>query len=263
MKAYARVFVNQLRRKLEHKFDFFLKRLQSVIALLILYFVWINAASTKSFAGYTKLELVTYIVGANIVAAFIFAVQSRDISFEINTGYISAILVKPVNYFWYCFSREAAERLIAVILSVLEVCLLGVFLHFSVFVQTNPVYIFFFLVSLILGFVLYHLICFLVSISAFWWHEAYGPRWLFEWLTIFASGQYFPLSILSVWIKAILYVTPLSLTLFFPLMIYLGRLGTGRILTVIAAQILWIAVVALFTRFIWKRGLRIYTAEGI
>lgn len=263
MNKYILVFKNQVHRKFEHKFDFFLKRLQAIVSFLILYSVWINAASTRNFLGYSKLELVSYVVCALVFGALIFGIQSKDVAFEINTGTISGLLVKPISFFWYCFAREGAERIIAFSLSLIEISVLWFFLRFHIFIQTDPAHLGLFVISIILAIFVYHLLAFIVSLSAFWSREAYGPKWLFEWVAIFAAGQYFPLSILAPFLHYLLLVLPLSLVLYFPLLIYLGRISMPQMLFGILAQVVWLFIEIFLMRRMWKQGLKIYTGEGI
>jgi ABC-2 type transport system permease protein len=263
MKKYYQVFKNQLHRKLERKFDFFLNRLRSIVSFLILYFVWINAASTKSFAGYSKSELVTYVVAAGILSAFLFGVHPRDVTSEINSGNISAILVKPVNYFWYVFARETAERLLSFVFSVIEIAVLWLFLRFTILVQTDPKILILFVISMIFALTIYHLTSYAVSLSSFWSREADGPKWLFEWVVVFASGQYYPLSILAPLLHVLILALPFSLMLYFPILIYLGKLSFVSMSIGILGQIFWMLFMSWLVSVLWKKGLKIYSSEGI
>ena len=90
-----------------------------------------------------------------------------------------------------------------------------------------------------------------------------GPRFLFEWFLEFASGEFFPLSILSPLFFYILAGLPFAFLLYYPLIVYLGKLSLHKTALVILAQVFWIAVFSLAALVVWKKGLKKYSGEGI
>lgn len=264
MRKYWTVFKISWERELEYRVDFFLWRLRSFVVLLLLYFVW-TSLSEKSgrFGGYTGVELATYVFLVNIIRQVIFGAQSRRAAQEINDGTFSVYLVKPINHFWYVFSTELVHRSMNLIAAIFEVIIFVYFFKANFFWQVNPAVILFFIISVIFAIFLYYLLSYLVSLFAFWSREAMGPRFLFEWFLEFASGAYFPLSILSSFFYAFLIFMPFAYLIYFPVSLYLGKLNEGQILTGILIQLVFIIAIGFSTMFIWKRGLKRYSGEGI
>lgn len=102
-----------------------------------------------------------------------------------------------------------------------------------------------------------------VNLIAFWSREATGPRFLFEWFLEFASGSYFPLTILRPAFFLFLGSLPFIGVMFIPLMIYLGNIGYCDIPAYLTIQAWWILASGVIARVLWKKGLKKYTSEGI
>ena len=169
MRKYWTVFKLSWGRMLAYRFNFILGRLRNVIFLLLLFYVWRSLTiETGSFAGYTELELITYVFGVNLIRSIIFGSQSRDIAEEINSGIFSKYLTQPVNYFWFNFWREVAQRVIHLISAILEVVLFATILKVGLFIQTDWILLSLFILSIGLSVMLYFILSFLVSLIAFW-----------------------------------------------------------------------------------------------
>lgn len=263
-KKYLSIFKIGWQRELTYRFNFFLGRIRSIIVLILLYYFW-HALSRGSgfFAGYSSVELFTYVFGASILKSIIFGAQSRQTAVEINDGSFSRYLIQPVNHFWFIFWREFAERSIYFLSACLEVVIFILVVKAKIIWQLNIKLILAFFVSLVLAVFLYFILSYLVSIMAFWSREAMGPRFLFEWILEFASGAYFPLNILPKIFFVLLSFAPFIYLIYFPMSIYLGKYDFWQIITGISMQIIWIITFGLLTLAAWKRGLKKYSGEGI
>ncbi len=258
---YFTAFHLSLSEQLTYRFNFIVGRVRNIIILLLLYYVWIELTRhTGQFASFTREELITYVFLVNILRSFIFGSQSRRIASEINDGTFSSYLTKPVNHFLHFYARELAERLVLTFTAIIEVVILSLILDLNLLVPNSISIISLFLVSLFLAHVLYYILSYCISLLAFWSREAMGPRFLFEWLLEFASGAYFPLNIVSPFFFTILQMLPFMYLIFSPAMIYLDQYSA---LEIIFTQILWIITSGLLAIYIWQKGLRRYTGEGI
>lgn len=264
MKKYLTVFRLEVKRKFEYRFNFFLEQLRALIVFILLYSVWTNLTmNSRFFAGYSQLELVTYVVGVTLLYPLMFSQQTRQIAMEINSGTFSQLVIKPLNYFWYNFARECADRILSFFFSLFLLFTLFGLLHYNVLLQGNIGTLALFILATALAAFLSSLISFAVNLVAFWSREASGPRFVLEWITYFTSGQFFPLNILSPVLYGIIIVLPFAYILFVPIQIYLGRLTTLQMWGAIVIQIIWIGIISFLARYIWKKGVARYSGEGI
>lgn len=264
MKKYWTIFKVSWQRQLEYRFNFLLGRLRNIMVLLLFYYLWRQLAyGAGNFAGYAENELITYVFLANILRSIVFGGQSREIAQAINRGNLSAFLIKPINFFAYNFAKEAGERTVLFISSLLEVFIFAILLKADLIWQNRLEPLLLFLLACFLAMILYSLLGFSISLTAFWSREAMGPRFLFEWLLEFASGSFFPLNILGDAAFAVLSALPFMYLIYFPLEIYLGRLSGAQAAAGIAAQIALIAFFGFAAAKIWKNGLKKFSGEGI
>jgi ABC-2 type transport system permease protein len=115
-------------------------------------------------------------------------------------------------------------------MAVIEVAVLALLLGAKFYWQKDWLIITYFIISVIIAIFLYFLLSYAVSLFAFWSREAMGPRFLFEWFLEFASGAFFPLSILSSIFYAFLAFLPFSYLIYFPMSIYIGRVQDYHII---------------------------------
>jgi ABC-2 type transport system permease protein len=261
---YRTIFKISWQRELEYRFNFFLGRLRSITTMLLLYFVWTSLTENRGhFAGYSRVELFTYVFGISILRSVVFGAQSRQVASDINTGMFSTYLVMPVNFFLRTLASEVAQRSLYAVTAFVEVACFVFFLKVDLQFPRQAYVPVLFPLSVALAMVLYFLLSYAVSLLAFWSREALGPRFLFEWILEFASGAYFPLDILSAGFSGFLGALPFASVLYVPMQLYLGRLDLVQAAQGIMIQMLWIVLFGVITRWVWKRGLRKYTGEGI
>ncbi len=264
MKKYWAVFRISWQKRLEYRFNFFLERLRNIVILLLLYYLWHNLTlASGRFAGYFSPELFTYVFAASLLKSAVFGGQSRTMAQEINNGDFSTYLVKPVNHFLYIFFQELAERSLYLLCAIFEVLIFILLLRPPLFWQSDFKLVGLFLVAVIFALLLYLVLSYLVSLLAFWSREAMGPRFLYEWILEFASGAYFPLNVLSHGFLVFLHFLPFAYLIYFPLSIYLGKLNSGQINQVFLVQLGWIIAAGFLCVWVWHKGLKRYTGEGI
>jgi ABC-2 type transport system permease protein len=56
--------------------------------------------------------------------------------------------------------------------------------------------------------------------------------------------------------------SPFTYLIYFPVKVYLGQLSPLQIILGMGIAFGWIILLYLFTKFIWKKGLKEYTAQG-
>lgn len=264
MKKYWVVFRLSWARTFEYRFNFFLERLRNIIVLLLLFYVW-KSLTLKSggFAGYSEVEIITYIFAVNLVRSIVFGNHGADIAQEINQGIFSKYLTMPVNYFWFNFWRQLAQRAINFISAIVEVMVFSFILKADISAQTNWIILLWFAVSVLLAICLYFVLSYAMNLLAFFSREAMGPKFLFDITVGFASGSLFPLDILAGIFFVPLALFPFAYLVYFPVEIYLGRVSFWQANFGILFQIFWILIVGILAMVAWKRGLQRYSGEGI
>lgn len=248
---------------LVYRVNFLLWRFRAILYLLVLYFLWSSVFRGQDrLFGYTASTILTYILGTSIIRSFVLSSQSASVAGEILGGQLSNLLLRPFSYIGYWFAKDIADKTLNILFVFLEIAILLFFLRPPVFIQFDPMTLLLTFLTTILALVLFFYMSFLISLMAFWVREVWAPRFLIMILLESLSGVVFPLDILPAKIFAFLKVLPFTYLVFFPLKIYLGQIDFPEIWRGMVILSLWLVIIYFAAKFVWRRGLRVYAAEG-
>ena len=263
VKKYLLIVKNTWDEVFTYRLNFVMWRVRVILQILTLYFLWRALLPGNSSIGdYQQSQILTYILGTSIVSAFVLASRSQGIGDDINQGNLSNILIRPINYFLYWFSKDIGDKAINLLFSIVEISALILIIRPAVIIQQNQAIILLTALSIVIALIIYFLCNLLLGFIGFWSPETWAPRFLFFVVINFAAGGLFPLDILPEQIFSILKFLPFTYLLYFPLKIYLGQLSPQEITTGLLIAFVWAAILYLAAKLIWQRGLAIYTAYG-
>lgn len=265
MKKYLFLIYLSIQNQLTYRLNFFLQRIRSVFQLMVVYFLWAAAYGTSnSLFGYSQAQMFTYVVGVSLLRSYIMSGKlSQGVGEKIVTGELSNIIIRPLSFFKYILSLDIGNTLINLLFSAVEISVFLWLFKSPLFIQTNYFYIFATVIFFVLGFMIYFLIGTSLSLSAFWIEQDWwAPIFLLGTIIEFASGGIFPIDILPKAISTIIFATPFPYILYFPVKVYLGQVSTDKIIQGMLITAIWILVLSLIYKIIWKKGLRIYEAYG-
>jgi len=266
MKKYFQIFKISFQQEFSYRLNFIMWRVRNILQIILIFFLWssVFANPQTEVFGYNQEKILTYVFGILILRAIVFSARAVDVAGEISNGDITNFLLKPVNYFKYWATRDAASKVLNLSFSVFEITILFLILKPNLFLQTNPLSLFAVLVSLILAVILFFCLLFITNMSAFWMPEnGWAAQFLFiVIITDFLSGGVFPLDIMPLAFQKVLYSTPFPYLLFFPLQVYLGKIAGLEVIRGLITSFVWVCILFMMVRFIWAKGLRRYSAEG-
>ena len=263
MFKYFYVTKNYLAEYFAYRLNFLLWRVRVIVSVLISYFLWSAIyGNRKQIFNYTKNQMLTYIVLLTFINGIVLATQTQRIAEEINQGTLSNFLIRPMDYFAFNLFRDLADKSINTFFAVIEIVLIILLLKPGFIVQSDPIFLILFIFSLFLSVILYFIISILISFIGFWSREYWAPRFIFFIIIAFMAGTYFPLDIVPQPVYSLIEFLPFTYLVFFPLKIYLGNILLSQILKGFLITLFWIFFLYLFARLVWKKGLKIYTAEG-
>jgi len=238
-------------------------RIGGLAYITALYYFWdAILQGHDSLLGYTREQMLSYVLAMNLLRSFVFTGRGWELVHEIASGRLSNYLLRPVSYVGYALALDLAQKSVHAAASVLEIA-------FLIWVFSAPIYLPsrlstwpLFLAATGLASLLYFLLEFIVSAIAFWTSESGGPLFCLQLFLQFAAGAFFPLDVLPVWIRKALVWTPFPYLVFTPINIYLERTAWGQALGILAIQAAWLAVFYAVLRTAWQKGLQNYAAEG-
>lgn len=263
MRKYAIAYGIALQETLQRRATLIMDRIGGFAVVLSLYSFWAALLSDKnSFLGYTRPEMMTYVLLINVLRAFVFTGRGWLLVGDISNGRISSYLVRPISYMNYSLSLDLAQKTVHVASAILELGLLVWIVHGNLFIPTSAAAWLGFAAAAVLSSLVFFFLEFTVSSFAFWTSESAGPLFCFELIVQFASGAFFPLDVLPAPIFKILRATPFPYMVYIPMRIFLEKSSPAEALKTLTIEAGWLVVFALIAAAVWRRGISSYSAEG-
>jgi ABC-2 type transport system permease protein len=113
-----------------------------------------------------------------------------------------------------------------------------------------------------LAFLLRFLVEWTLALAAFWTTRVSAINQMYFVALLFLSGQVVPLSLLPHPIQVAATILPFYWTIGFPVELLLGRLTPTQAWTGLVAQAVWLTLSLVLVRFVWRAGVRVYSAVG-
>ena len=267
MKKYFHVIGIGLQNNLQYRANYLTRTLFSFIPLFAMVSLWRTIYAHNTGAGehngFTEGGMIFYYMLVAVVDVFT-AVNEDDwqIAADIREGNISQFLLKPVDYLWYRLCLFISGRIAFISMACLPLGLF-IFCFRSYYLPpANETALLLFPVSLVLTALLQFFISYAMAMLAFWLLEISTFIFILFAFEYLASGHMFPLDVLPPLLKQILFLTPFPYQLYFPISIYMGKVGGADLWRGLAIQGLWVLLAYVFARFMWARGVKKYSAFG-
>ncbi|MBO0847590.1 MAG: ABC-2 family transporter protein [Nocardioides sp.] len=214
--------------------------------------------------GYDAADAVTYVwIGQALLmtVALWGGGTTDDLAERIRTGDVAIDLYRPVGLIGWYLAGDLGRAAYHFLARGLGPTVFGLLL-FHIALPDGPVAAVAFLVSLLLAVVTSFAIRFLVACTAFWLLDQTGVRTLSGVLAIFLSGMMLPLVIFPEPLRTIALALPWASYLQTPADIWLGhRTGSG-IVTGLAVQAVWIAMLFVVCQALLGAATRKVVVQG-
>ncbi len=265
MRKYLQVMQVGFQGSMVYRMNFLLRAAFSLIPLLATIYLWaaVYSGRASSVGGYSLPAMISYYLIVTIVDTLT-AVTDDDwqIAADIKDGNISQFLLKPIDYTIYRMSLFFSGKLIFAAMSLIPI---GLFIFCERRYLVAPAgagALAGFLVSLLLTAFLQFFMSYTMALLAFWVLEVSTIIFMLFAFEYIAGGHLFPLNILPPALAHILNVTPFPYLLYFPVSVYLGTIKGSALARGLAIQLAWLAFFWLLSQFVWRRGIKKYSAVG-
>jgi ABC-2 type transport system permease protein len=265
VKKYLHVINIGIQNTLVYRVNFLFRSVFALIPLFATVSLWraIYSGKETSVAGYTLAQMISYYLVVTIVDALT-AVAEDDwqIAADIKDGKISQFLLKPIDYLTYRVCLFGAGRLIYTAVAFVPVALFIVALRNYFVLPSDAATLGWFALSVVMTAALQFLISYTLALLAFWLLEISTLIFIVFAFEYIAGGHLFPLDILPPAIAKVLAFTPFPYQMFFPVSIYVGKTTGTELYQGLAIQAAWVVVAYCAARWMWRRGIRKYSAVG-
>lgn len=237
--------------------------LTDTIPAMIMPLVFIASAKTGgTVGGFTSQQFVLYYLVMLLVTNFITCHLMWELAMEIKEGVFTTNLLRPVSYFQVCFIRNLTWRLLRMMYFIPIFALLiwlysGHLGGAKVYGGIEAI------ASVILGHMVSFSLAYMLTMFALMLQETRSVFELYYFPMLFLSGQLFPIYLMPSWIVSVSKALPFYYTTAFPVDIIIGKASGAAAHQGLMLQAVWIGVHLVAARFLWRAGLKHYTAVGM
>jgi ABC-2 type transport system permease protein len=249
-----------------YRANFFLEIFGMMALFGAILFLWISVYANSAggiVGGYTLSEMLTYIVGGAFLSSIVMSTtQGDEIDQEINEGLVSNYLLKPLNVSLYWFSRDISRKILTTFFGIISFIILFYAARNFLLPPASLVMFAASVIFVIMGMFLHFEIFYITAVASFWLGRTWGFRFAIRVIMEIATGAVIPLSLIPGLGGDILRFLPFKFLVYFPLQIYLGKFSASEIANEFLQFIAWIFFLGIAAWYLWRRGIKNYTASG-
>jgi ABC-2 type transport system permease protein len=271
LRKYGKIFRVSLIERLTYRGDFFVSTLLRFLPMITTILLWeaIYAGARSQDPGQTRLsgysldQMIAYLLLVHISRMFSsMPGLAGGIARDIRDGSLKKYLLQPIDMIAYLVSYRAAHKAAYIATSALPYALL--FLLCRSYFDSFPdlLTLLAFVVSLLLGFVVGFFFEACIGMIGFWFLEVTSLLYIVNGVAYFVSGQMFPLDLLPGPIAWLLKAMPFQYLAYFPAAIFVGKIHGQELAYGLIAECLWALAFVVLARWLFRTGLRRYSAFG-
>lgn len=255
MRKYIEIWKYSLKSKLTFLLNYMASLFSFGIHIFVFNELWDYILQGKSIIGYTKSELIWYIIVAEFII-YSFETTYTKIARMVKQGDIANMLIKPIDTIAY-FTTEASANIVRVLVNAVFALFLGIIFAGPIEVSFST--IFFTIITSIIGIFTGIFIQILIGILAFFTEEN-KSFWLVTQKIIFFL-VFTPLEFYPEIVQKILLCMPTTYMIYAPAKIFTGTDITSAIV-LIGMEILSLLIIYATLRILYKKGVKNINVNG-
>lgn len=258
-RKYALLVTTSLASKIAYPLDVLMRSVFFAVVLYIFTQLWSALLGSQgNVLGFTKVQLVWYLMVTESIMLSNARIERR-IEDDIKTGTVAYTLIRPLHFVWYQCSVYCGESFGHFVFNALVGTLVAVLLAGA------PPLPWPFLPAVALVMLLAFLLQFFVKMSiallAFFVEDTGPFFWVYSKILFTVGGLFVPLDMYPEWLRRIALALPFNFVLYQPARLFVA-FDTGAFLSVVAAQVLWIALLMGLAFFIYGQGVKRINVNG-
>jgi ABC-2 type transport system permease protein len=266
LQKYFNIYRASLVERLAYRGDFLLGTVLRFLPMVTTILLWeavFAGAETDDIAGFTRRQMIAYQLLIHISRMFSsMPGLAAGITRDIRDGSLKKYLLQPLDMISFLVCYRAAHKCAYIATSFIPYAIL-----FAICYRyfdpprdwtTMAGYVTALFLSFLIGF--YFETC--IGMMGFWFLEVTSLLWIIATLNYFVSGQMLPLDLLpSTW-QWVLKALPFQYLAYFPAVVFLGKRTGAELVEGLLFELTWVIALLLIARWLYRRGLRRYSAFG-
>ncbi len=225
--------------------------------------VWTTIARSQgSVSGLTANDFVIYYMTLLIVDQLTSEITIHIFAYKIQDGTLSGELIRPIHpMLTNTLVNNIAFKALTMMALVPVWAVLWILFQPD-FSSVTWQGILLAIPAVIIGFAVSFLIGASLTCVAFWTTRVWSLVEFYWALVVLFSGQFVPLQLMPGIVQEIARFLPFQLFKYFPIQLVLGRLSPSEIMFGYGMGIFWFVVALILFRWIWRNGLKQFSAVG-
>lgn len=258
---------SEIQRALAYRISFFGYVIGDILQIAVSFYLWsaiFNSSTKATMNGFTKNEIIVYIVISFITAMSIDSGTEWIVGGEVQTGEIAINLIRPINYKLRLLTQALGSVLWQFIAVFIPgwIALVGIRYFTLGLLPPHIGTVALYLLSLIFSFLIWFLFNFCFGLLAFYVTYIWGLNVFKNTIVKFLSGAIIPIIFFPAWFQNFLMFLPFGSINYTPVMIYLNKYSWYGTLQVLGIQILWVVILYLLSKFLWGKATKRLTIMG-
>ena len=255
MRKYLEIFKYSLKTHFAFIYNYLFSLCSFVIHVFVFNELWDYILKGKEIVGYTKSELIWYII---IAECILYSVDKKydKIADMVKQGDIANMLIKPIDTIIY-FISETSASIVKLFINLIFAVVIGVTLAGPIEVSLASIVLAF--IALVLGVFIGNLMQIFIGILAFYTEENKSFWMVIQKISFFVV--FTPIEFYPQIIQNILLFLPTTYFVYVPAKIFVN-FEMNLALKLLGLEILSAVVVYLGIRFIYKKGAEKINVNG-
>lgn len=234
--------------------------LGSMTGPLIYMLVWSVAAGQSSIGGFDRNDFIIYYLCLIFVNQLTYPSAHWSTAEAIQNGSMSLTLLRPMPVFYGAVACDMSMKVVCMPFVVIIIVILGAIMKLQIALSFTSVLVA--ILALVLASIIRFMLAYIIALLAFWTQNIGSLLSVNDTFVFLLAGQAAPIALFPGLLKQIALVLPYRYTLSLPVEVLLGKVSGSELYNGVIIQGVWIAALFIMHHFIYKAGVRRYTAIG-
>src|SRR5580765_2456428 len=268
LRKYGKILRASLVERMAYRLDFLLSTLLRFLPMLTTILLWqaIYAGAgedSQLSKEYSLNQMISYLLLVHISRMFSsMPGLAHGIARDIRDGNLKKYLLQPIEMIPYLLSYRIAHKMSYIVMSALPYALLFYLCRDYLPPWPDAPTLAGYVAALLLGFLIGFFFEATIGMIGFWFLEVTSVLYVINTLAFFFSGQMFPVDLLAEPWGSILKALPFSYLAYFSTTVFIGKTQGEELLWGLAMEAIWAVAFILMANWLYRRGLRYYSAYG-
>ena len=265
LKTYLPFALNVFQRNLSYRANAVIFILGESIMLAVTYYLWkaIYGSSADSIIkGFSLNDMIIYVLVSFLTTLITSADILHDIYREVKDGSIAINLIRPISYEKRMIFQGLGNVMYNFVVIFIISFIVITILYYKYTGSLSLFNIIFYLISMMLGVLINLYYSYAFGLISFKITNMWGLSQIMGAISQLLSGTLIPIVFFPKAIQWIFNFLPFSSMVYTPTMIYLGKLTGIELIKAIGIQVIWLGILIVIARVMWKTLIKRLTILG-